>query len=151
MEKVPQKLADGIYRAEVEIYDKTQGCYAFCNVTYKNGMTLSSNLVDVPLESLATVLESQKTKIIYNGGESDGMFQVYAPNSCVETAYEEKLITTAKGPFGIKGVKGKRIATFALNDSRYIKGDDSILAVDVYSKDGQDLTISVVADYGTNQ
>lgn len=151
VEKVPQKLADGIYRAEVEIYDKTQGCYAFCNVTYKNGMTLSSNLVDVPLESLATVLESQKTKIIYNGGESDGMFQVYAPNSCVETAYEEKLITTAKGPFGIKGVKGKRIATFALNDSRYIKGDDSILAFDVYSKDGQDLTISVVADYGTNQ
>lgn len=150
VEAVPQKLADGIYRTEVEIFDKSQGCYAFCNVTYKNGVTVSSNLVDVPLESIAAVEESKKTKVVYNGGD-EGMFQVYVPNSCPATEYEEKLLTVDVGPCGIKGIKGRCIATFALNDSRYLKNDDSILAVDVYSKVAQDFTINVVVDYGPNQ
>lgn len=147
-----QNLADGVYRAEVEVYDTTQSCYAFCNIKYRGGLVLSGNLKEINADGLRGVLPAKKTKTLYNGQMGVGEFQVYSPSSCEETRiYDEKRLEVKNGPDDIKGVCGSCFATFALNDSKYIKNDDGLLAFDVYSKEEQELVVSVVVDYGQNQ
>lgn len=147
-----EKIADGIYRAVVDVYDKTQPCYAYCNVRYKGGLILSGNLIEVGPEKLVNVAESKKTKIIYNGQMGIGNFQIYSPTDDDELhIYDDEKLEVKQGPYDIKGICGKKFATFALNDSKYIKNDDGILAFDVYSKEPQEMTVSVVVDYGEGQ
>ncbi len=147
-----ENIADGIYRAVVDVYDKKQACYAYCNVRYKGGLVLSGNLMEIGPDKLSAVTESRKTKIIYNGQMGLGSFQVYRPAAGGETSfYDEDKLEVKQGPDEIRGICGKSFATFALNDSKYLKNDDGILAFDVYSKDPQELTVSVVVDYGDGQ
>ncbi len=147
-----ENIADGIYRAVVDVYDKKQACYAYCNVKYKSGLVMSGNLMEISPDKLTDVVESKKTKIVYNGQMGLGNFHVYnASNSIEANFYREDKLEVKQGPGGISGICGKSFATFALNDSKYLKADDGILAFDVYSKKPQELTISIVVDYEEEQ
>ncbi|MBE5748423.1 MAG: acetylxylan esterase [Clostridiales bacterium] len=145
-------VADGIYRAEVDVYDKTKSCYAYSNVRYRGGLVLSTNLIEVDSEYLKDVKESQKTKIIYNSAMGASVFQVYAPFKKADSHdYEEKKLEMVAGPCDIRGLGGHDFATFALNGAKFIKGEDCVLTFDVYSKTEQELTVGVVVNYGDDQ
>ena len=145
-------VADGIYRAEVDVYDKTKTCYAYSNVRYRGGLILSTNLIQVESDYLKDIKEGKKTKTIYSGNMGATVFQVYTPFDKEDGhVYEEKKLEMQTGPFDIRGLAGRDFATFALNDAKFIKGEDSVLAFDVYSKTEQDVVVSIVTNYGANQ
>ncbi|MBQ9715856.1 MAG: acetylxylan esterase [Clostridia bacterium] len=145
-------VADGIYRAEVEVYDKTKACYAYSNVRYRGGLVLSTNLIEVDDNYLKDVQTSKKTKTIYSGNMGVNVFQVYSPlKKDQDLNYEEKKLEMQTGPFDIRGLAGRDFATFALNDAKFTKGEDSVLAFDVYSKAEQDLVAGIVTNYGADQ
>jgi len=98
------------------------------------------------------VQESPKTKVIYTSNMGLSVFQVYSPlKKEGGHFYEERKLEMQVGPHDIRGISGRDFATFALNDSKYIKGEDSVLVFDVYSKNEQDVTVSIVENYGENQ
>ena len=145
-------VADGIYRAEVEVYDKTKACYAYSNVRYRGGLVLSTNLIEVDSDYLKDVHISKKTKTIYSGNMGVNVFQVYSPlKKEQDLNYEEKKLEMQTGPFDIRGLAGRDFATFALNDAKFAMGEDSVLAFDVYSKTEQDLVVGIVTNYGADQ
>ena len=146
------KVADGIYRAEAEVYDKTKSCYAYSNVRYRGGLVLSSNLVEIDDDYLKDVHTSKKTKTIYSNNMGATVFQIYAPFKTEQDhVYEEKKLEMQTGPFDIRGLCGHDFATFALNDAKFTKGEDSVLTFDVYSKTEQELVVGIVVNYGENQ
>ncbi len=144
-------VADGIYCAEIDIFDKTKACYAYSNVRYRGGLVLSTNIIEVDADYLKDVKESKKTKTIYAGNMGATVFQIYSPFDKEENVYEEKKLEMQTGPFDIRGLAGRKFATFALNDAKYIKGEDSVLAFDVYSKTEQEIVLSVITNYGPDQ
>ena len=144
-------VADGIYRAEFEVFDKTKSCYAYSNVRYRGGLILSTNLIEVGGEYLKDVSEGKKTKTIYANNMGATVFQIYSPLAQKGRVYDERKLEMQTGPFDIRGLSGRDFATFALNDAKFIKGEDSVLAFDVYSKTEQELVLSVVTNYGPDQ
>ena len=145
-------VADGIYRAEVDVYDNAKSCYAYSNVRYRGGLVLSSNLIEVDGNYLKDVKEGKKTKTIYSSNMGANVFQIYSPFKTQEGhVYEEKKLEMQTGPLDIRGLSGHDFATFALNDAKFIKGEYSVLTFDVYSKTQQELTIGLVVNYGENQ
>ena len=79
------------------------------------------------------------------------VFQIYSPFDKEQNVYEDKKLEMQTGPFDIRGLAGRKFATFALNDAKYIKGEDSVLAFDVYSKTEQEVVLSVITNYGPDQ
>lgn len=147
-----QKLADGVYRAEVDVFDNKQSCYAFCNLRYKGGLVLSGNMAQIDPEALGNVRLAKRTKTIFNDSMGMGTFKIYDPLGGAEATFNRnRSLKIESGPNGIKGICGRDFATFALNDAKFVKSEDSVLVFDVFSKEPQDLCVTIVSDYGQEQ
>jgi len=102
---------------------------SFRNVTFKNGLTMSSNAVTVKEDT-----SSESSKLVYMGSSG-------------ETAFFDGEVKT--GPFEIAGAAGKTLSTFKLNDPNVIKESGRALTLDVHSGGEQDLKVLYVKNFGT--
>ena len=55
---------------------------------------------------------------------------------------------TAEGAFGIKGVCGSCMGTFAISDDRILRDEQSLLSMNIYSETPQHLNIFLLYDWG---
>lgn len=147
-----ERVADGIYRAKVQVFDKKKSCFAYCDVRYRGGMVLSGNLIEIKPDDVKNVSADRPGKLIYNYQMGEGDFLVYDPyQKDFNNYFGDNSLEVKTGAQNLKGLAGKVFATFALNDPKYLKHEDSLLTFDVYSEKEQNLLVTCVVDYGKKQ
>ncbi|MGN0782135.1 MAG: hypothetical protein ACI4M1_03080 [Christensenellales bacterium] len=143
------KRAEGeALRFNLEIFDADTPVRAFLNVTYKNGISMSFNMPEFVPSRLGSVLLSPKTKIILRGGEENEFVPMNHTGRQTASFVDAHPVKTAEGAFGIKGVCGSCMGTFAISDDRILRDEQSLLSMDIYSEGPQHLNIFLLYDWG---
>ena len=125
----------------------------FAKAEYENGFNICSSVVANRFK-VGDVLPKRKSGILYSGREefAESVFCPYEFAIPRENEYfldsKEKAVTVSSGPMGIDGVSAESgLFTFRVNSSGINLSNDSILMLDVYSKEKGELKITLFADY----
>jgi hypothetical protein len=152
VKKTAENLGDNDFRAQLEVMSLSGAGYCFCNVTFKGGFTMSSNLTVVKDRQFAEMeLDlAQRTKLVFQGSSNGTQFISYDPTGENDRTFlRTHRLEGKEGPFNIKGIAGTAVSTFALNDIKYIKEENSTLMFDVYSSRSQTLNVYYVRNFAT--
>ncbi|NLZ24983.1 MAG: hypothetical protein GX891_00780 [Clostridiales bacterium] len=132
---------------EVDVRENADIIYAFANVTYDDDITLSSAVVSA--EPLAMGVKDihpavvDTSRIIYSGDMGISAFSI----ETFALIMDYSALTVKEGPFGIKGVSttGGYLVTTMLTKSKYAEEKDSILKMDIFSKDPREIRIQLIS------
>lgn len=120
--------------------------FAFANITYKNGVTISSNLYAKKIKDLNISIPSlRRSPVIYNSVMERDCFTIFSPEKLNLSGIflEEYSVYLKEGPGGITGIKAKKgsLASFKVGDVRFKGIDDESFKFDVFSSNPQELTL----------
>ncbi len=147
-EEAPFTKTETGWRAKLAVANPEKPVYAFCNAEFENGIVISGDYSSVVPAKLGEVKKLIPTKLLYNSSEGLKDFTSADPTSCEMDLTVEKPLRISDGPFGVKGVTGKKIGTFQLNDEKYLTQEDTLLMADVYSSTAQKLIVLAQIDRG---
>lgn len=147
-----EKRDGGGLTASLKLFNKQTPVIAFCNITFRNGVTVSSNLLkfipEKTFENRPLIIE-RKTAMVYTGSDGLGDFTPMTHDGTQKGRFvDEHLLSVEKGPFGISGLKGSKMGTFAVGDDSILINQNSLLMFDVYSKKALTLDVYFVTDWG---
>ncbi len=125
----------------------------FVKASYSNGFTISSNVIAKRFKEQEVEFR-KKSGILYSGREKYAE-SIFCPSGFAEqregeyvSQNKDEEVFVKGGPMGIDGVSAKDgLFTFRINSSGINPSGDSILMLDVYSKDEGTLTVKLFADY----
>lgn len=143
-----KKVEGEALRFNLEIFDADTPVRAFLNVTYKNGISMSFNMPEFVPSALGKVSLSPKTKIILRGAEENEFVPMNHTGRQTAVFVDAHPVKTAEGAFGIKGVCGSCMGTFAISDDRILRDEQSLLSMNIYSETPQHLNIFLLYDWG---
>ncbi len=120
----------------------------FAQVSYKNGYTISSKIINKKFES-NQVLYANKSKILYSSryANAESVFSVATEkeNVCVS---EKSRIKVRKGPMSIEGVYSEHgLLTFKYNTKKDLPIEGAILMFDAYMEEAGIFTVKLISDY----
>lgn len=147
---------DGVYRFEYSPYPNSGMAVFFARATYKNGFSISSNVVAKKFTS-EEVSVAYKSNIIYSSRieNAESVFTVaheLGNNPQSINVIDQEKVTVKKGPVGIEGVFGSGgLLTFKINAEKNKPNDDAMLMLDVYSEKDGKMIIKLIADYFGNK
>ncbi len=150
--EVPMKRTDDGLVAALQIYSPATPITAFCNVTFRNGVNISSNLLKfVPSKKfdMSNVTLSRRTPILYNNSQEEAEF---TPMNIMGTQTTEFIdrhpVSFVVGAQGIKGVCGTNMGSFVVCDDKVLYNEHSLLMLDAYSVNEQDLNVYLIYHWG---
>lgn len=143
-----KKMDGDALRFNLEIFDANTPVRAFLNVTYKNGISMSFNMPEFVPSRLGEVVLSPKTKIILRGGEENEFVSMNHTGRQTASFVDAHPVKIAEGAFGINGVCGSCMGTFAISDDKILRDEQSLLSMDIYSEKPQHLNIFLLYDWG---
>ena len=120
--------------------------FAYANVKYKSGFTLSTKLLAADVKELGLqVSPFRRLPIIYDSDMGKDSFTIFTPMppTLWEILFSDFEIALKKGPGDILGVgcSAFRIATYKVGDRRFAAQDEESFKFDVYSPAGQELSV----------
>lgn len=120
--------------------------FAYANVRYRSGFTLSTNLVAEDVEKLGLQIPPcRRLPIIYDSDMGTDSFTIFSPGplGLSEVILTDFEIELKEGPGEIQGVgcTSFRIATYKVGDERFSAQDEESFKFDVYSPAEQDLFV----------
>lgn len=117
--------------------------FAYANVTYQGGLTLSTNLCVKNKEELNLAKsDGKRYNIIYNSAMGVDCFGVYCPQSGgLKDLLHACEIRVKEGPEGIPGITAKNLATYKIGAVGFKGEPDESFKFDVYSLKEQELKI----------
>lgn len=147
-----EKSDDGWQETTLKLFDADTPVIAFCNVTFRNGVTVSSNLLKfIPSKTFTDVslnLQS-RSPVVYSGDQGVAEFTPMNPTGTQKGPFvDENPVSPAVGPFEIYGLCGTKMGSFVVGDDCMLVGASSLLMMDVCSKEAQDMTVYFVTDWG---
>jgi len=147
-----QKTKDGGYLSTLKLYDAKTPVIAFCNATFRNGVTVSSNLLKfVPEKKFGNqqINVLQRTPVVYTGNWGTAEFTAMSLSGIQNGSFaEENPISEVSGPFNILGLSGTKMGSFVVGDDCMQISQNSLLLLDVCSKTEQDLNVYFLVDWG---
>ncbi len=135
---------ENFVKGRVVFYDKETPVTAYATAKL-NGLLISSDPETV-YPRYYDAKESQKSRILYQQEEKTGSFIPLAVEGG-EVHSLAKPLEWAEGPFGIKGVKGKSLGTFAVTEYPFSSGD-SFLSFDVFCLKEGELDCYLLTNWG---
>ena len=140
------------YVCVLKLYDASTPVIAFCNVTFPNGVTVSSNLLKfIPQKKfVGEVINLQsRSPVVYSGDQGVAEFTPMTPMGDQKGEFvDDNPVSQTVGPFEICGLCGTRMGSFVVGDDCILVGENSLLMMDVCSKEAQDMTVYFVTDWG---
>ena len=145
-----QKISENEYLAKVPVYSATEPLYAFVNISYENGLTVSSptafvipktlNVEGTPAPAVRRLYDTEM-------GVSDWIIM---PNATVSQNFEDEMLSMEDGPFEISGVtcSTNKMATLTLADSRFQGNFNSVLQLIMFSPEKQTITFAATSSKG---
>lgn len=120
--------------------------FAYANVRYKSGFTLSTKLLAADVRELGLqVPPFRRLPIIYDSDMGRDTFTIFSPKapSLREVMFSDFEIELKKGPGDILGVGCNifRIATYKVGDRRFAAQGEESFKFDVYSPSEQELLV----------
>jgi len=137
-----QNVGPGEYLADVEVLNCAEAVYAFVNVRYTSGLTLSSFVTAVMPKALGiTAAPLLPKRLVYDTGM--GLSAWLVPNA--ESA--EESLSLATGALGLEGMVSATnvLTTFRLADPQYKGADDASMQLMLYTKHKQVVTFFVTS------
>lgn len=141
-----QKIGLHEYVFTVPVYNPNEMISAFVTTTSLDGITMSSPIESIiPSKLQATeITESVKaSRIIYNSQMGLGAFMASTSDSFLD----DDTLYLADGPFNLKGVSvtDGNLVLYRNDNEPFSKERDTILKMDVYSKEQRTVFITLVA------
>lgn len=134
-------VSNGEYLKKVDVFSSTEPVYAFCNVNYANGMTISSMIHQKVPSLLSVNSDNIKFKrLVYDTDMGINDWICLDDNSNTQ----EK-ISLVNGLHEIEGVKSisNTLSTFKLADIQYQGHDDNLLQITLSTKHDQIINFSI--------
>ncbi len=143
----------GDYVGSVDIANSESFLYAFVNVEFVTGYTITSNLANVHLSEMGFSKEPTREKLIYNGlMEEDAFYAIPSPcdKSAKGTFVDKKSIFVKEGAGGIEGISSALcLSTFKLSNPAFCGDGDELLVFDVCTENVMSITISAYCALGS--
>jgi len=145
-----EKTFEGVFQGECDFFSAKAFLYSFSKVSYKNGFTVSSNMLSLNLESLnLSAVNKRKSQIIYNSQMGKDTFTCYSFNEDAVNAsmfLETPNVRVVLGPMDIYGITAsyKALASYKISDPFYRGDKEKIFKFDVYSKEAQELKVCFI-------
>ncbi len=143
---------NGNYKFAYTPYHESGIVFLFARVKYKNGFSVSSNVVTKRFKE-TDVRFGHKENIVYSGRLSNAESVFIADfdgkelNSFRMEKDESNQVTVSKGPMDIDGVFAENgLTTFKVNAKRDKPNDDALLMLDLYLVADGTLTVKLVTD-----
>lgn len=142
------------YIGQIDANSTTGFLYCYANVEYKNGFTISTNLVELDLNKMDIKVRSNRDNLIYNGIMKYDTFtgiKGLERKRAADTFVSVRDIFVKEGADGILGISSKaNLATFKLSNSKFMGKDDELLSMDIYSKQQQTIRVLVYTNFGND-
>ena len=139
-------LGGDAFIGTLDIGDSNETLFAFCNVEFKNGFTVSSNYLTIEPSELGITKELIKENLIYNGFMDLDSFTAVTDLDKIdaESTFSSKpLVYMKEASDGISGITSRNnLSTFKLHNKRFSGDVGDILVMDINSPSPQ--TIEVV-------
>ena len=133
-------------------YYKSGAVMLFAQAEYKNGMVIGSKIIYKKFAA-EEITPTYKSNIVYTSRTLDGE-SVFAAagqdkvNDGNVNALDKKRVITKKGPMGIVGAYSEwGLMTFKINADKDRPKEDAMLMLDVYCKNGGELSVKLISDY----
>lgn len=140
--KANLKSTDDGYIAELDAY--SQNCKMIAFAVAKGSVCISTALCDVEINKPSSVKIPNRNLF---SGENGGSMIPYVLGGGFHGL--ENQVEYCKGYLGIRGAKGKVMATFALNDPSTRRREIFTVSFDVCCETAQQLHVYVVSDFGS--
>lgn len=131
---------------KIDFFDYDEQIFVFANFTFANGIVLSTPVLEVVPSTLKisapTLPQIETSRIIYNN--SFGLSSIALESDSL--ILNERLLVLGTGPFGIKGsmTTSGRLVSYKFGTSPFSLKKDTILQMDVYSKNERTITINML-------
>lgn len=130
--------------------------FAFSNIIYKNGFTLSTNLCVKKISKFEIELPPyRRSQLLYNSEMGKDCFTVYSNNKLKlsKIFLNECSVTLKTGAGGIFGITAlsDNLATYKVGDKSFKGYEDESFKFDVYSSEPQELTVYFLDKIGTGE
>jgi hypothetical protein len=138
-----------IFVARPDILEQNESIAVFVNVQYKDGFLLTSNMLEIKQSKEYIEPNITRGKIVYES--SEGISTFFCKRTKADDEYysfNDNPIKLVSGPYGIKGVtclEGS-LATYKLGDKVYLKKEDGIILLDIFSEHSQTINVALAAD-----
>ncbi len=137
-----QLEADGAYTAGTPIFSATDTLFAFANVTYTSGITLSSRLITITANTLCSVSPTLKREALIDdmADVKDWRFRPAYTDPCIQDTYfqdAQPVIGQTGFTLNLETFKGEinfDIATNKIGDPQWRGEGKTPLLIDYYSK-----------------
>lgn len=143
----------GNYVGSVDISSSDEFIYAFVNVEFTTGYTVTSNIVNVHLSEMGFEKTLMREKLIYNGlMEEDVFTAIPSPDQkgASGTFVDKKQLFIKEGAGGIEGItSGLSLASFKLATQKYRGVEDELLMFDVCTDEVMSITVTAYCNLGT--
>lgn len=133
-------------------YYRSGSVTVFAEAEYKNGTVIGSKMIFKKFTE-QEIVPTYKSNIVYTSRIPDGE-SVFAAasqdvvNDMNVNVLDKKRVVTKKGPMGIVGAFSEwGLMTFKVNAEKDRPKEDAMLMLDVYSKNGGELKVKLIADY----
>jgi len=142
------------YQASLPVMNADEYLYAYANISYKNGVVLSSRLETAIPSTLGVVKTIGKpSRVIYEGGEGRGSWVVNSSGTDPVPGMIAFKINPATGPQGKKGFSPMTRYTpwtFAPGNPRYRAPKGASLSFEVYTSKAQEFNLRLHKNYRVN-
>lgn len=148
------KRKENLYIFKYTPFYKSKRVHFFATALLQNGGLISTNIESVEFETNEVKQEFQK-QILYSSRESGGE-NIFLSKEKIKfnEIFEKKkeILSIKNGPQGIKGLSMKNgIISFAIKSLKYKPNFDSILMLDLFSKEKANVFVKVYTSYFENR
>ncbi len=138
--------------APLSLYSLDTPIVAFCNLTFKNGVNVSSNLLKfIPnkLFSQEQLKLERRSPIVYDNKQGLAEFTTMNINGTQTTEFIDKHpLAVTTGAYAISGICGTNMGSFVVCDDKITYSENSLLMLDAYSRTEQELNIYLIYNWG---
>ncbi len=129
-----------------EPYKLSKKAFFFAQATYGNGFSICSRIIAKDFAE-TEIFNENKSNVIYSSRENTSLMQPLTYNLPTSPSLNEVTISTKKGAMGIDGLTCKTgVLTLKVNAKKDKPKDSSMLMFDAYSKKGDVLTVTLIAN-----
>ncbi len=137
-------VKEGIFRHRVKPYAGAKAVFVFAYAKFINGFRVMSKIVSKRLSNVQG--DAVKSRMLFSGAELDcfgvAAYEDYSIGGIfLEREAVPKIVKgygDIRGAYSVGGIK-----TYKISSPRYIPEENAMLKFDVYSKETQELTVSV--------